>query len=152
LQVIELRSFFDLPPNVWMQPAIKSQWFWLDDYEECKWSVSPKARKGDLLLMYRCHPLSAITDVFRIEGIQQRKAADWRDGDCFAAPVRRVAKLKSIIRFASMREHPMLRTASFIRGNMQGVRQVSEYWPALYQLIAEQDVSAAKRLRKYAPA
>lgn len=151
LEIIELRSLFELPPNIWLQPAIKSQWFWLDDAETCTWAVSPRARKGDILLMYRCHPLSAITDIYRLEGIQQRKPAEWRNGDCFGAPIRRLTKLRRPISFSSMREHPMLRNASFVRGNMQGVRQVSEYWPALYQLIAGQNSAAVKHLRKCAP-
>ncbi len=151
LEIIELRSLFELPPNIWMQPAIKSQWFWLDDDETCTWAVSSRARKGDVLLMYRCHPFSAITDIYRLEGIQERKRASWRTGDCFNAPVRRLTKLRRPISFASMREHPMLRNASFIRSNMQGVRQVSEYWPALYRLISEQNTTARKYLRAYAP-
>jgi len=151
LEIIELRNLFDLPPNVWMQPAIRSQWFWLDDAQRCTWAVSSRARVGDLLLMYRCQPLSAITDIYRLVGNQLRKPASWREGECFDAPIERITRLREPLRFALMRDHHMLRNASFIRCNMQGVRQVSEYWPVLYRMIAKGDSVAAKRLEKYAP-
>ncbi|MDX1966879.1 MAG: hypothetical protein SFV23_06895, partial [Planctomycetaceae bacterium] len=110
-----------------------------------------RARVGDLMLMYRCRPVSAITDVYRLEGNQQRKPAEWRAGECYDAPVRRLMRLKSPITLLRLKEHRLLRTSGFVRGNMQGVRQISDYWPTLFQLIAVDDSVAAKRLAKYSP-
>ena len=42
IQVIELRHYFGAAPKVWIQPVIRSQWCWLDKYDQQDWALSKK--------------------------------------------------------------------------------------------------------------
>ncbi len=150
LEVLELRRFFDLGRDVWIQPAIKSQWGHLKP-ARLQWAVSKRAKVGDLLLMYRCTPISAITDVFCLMGPLQRGHASWRDGDCYAGTIRRVCSLSSPLFLSDLRSHRVLRTAPFVRGNMQGNLHATEYWPYLYELILGRNAGLRHRLSTFRP-
>ncbi len=151
LEVVELRRFYDLGRHVWIQPAIRSQW---DNFEHATmdWAVSPRARRGDLLLMYRCHPLSAITDVYRLAGSLRRGRAGWREGECYVGSIRRLCKLPSPIFLSDLRAHKVLATSPFVRSNMQGNLHATEYWPYLYDLILARNAAVRSTLSRFQPA
>ena len=151
IEVIELKKFFGTPFKVWVQPAIKSQWHWLDESDQLDWALSKRVTAGDLLLMYRAYPSCSITEVFRFAGQLQRGRASWRAGDCYAGRIERVCTLDSPVFLDDLRRHKVLRTASFVRRNMQGNLLVSEYWPYLYSMIYERNPKARKTLTGYAP-
>ena len=153
IEVIELKRYFGVARKVWIQQAIKSQWEWLEAKNRLSWAMSKNATPGDILLMYRCSPVSAITDVFVFAGDKLRRGrAGWRDGDCYAGEIRRVCRLSSPVFLNDMRRHKVLQTASFVRRNMQGVGLLAtEYWPYLYDMILERNPAAAKPLNRMRP-
>jgi hypothetical protein len=151
IEVIELKREFGAAPKVWIQPAIKSQCHYFDEYDEFGWSLSKRASKGDLLLMYRCSPEKSINNLFVVVGEKSRGKASWREGDCYYAKIKRLCDLKSPIFLDDMRNHKILRTSSFIRSNMQGNKLVSEYWPYLYEMIVSRNPDVKKNLRDFAP-
>jgi hypothetical protein len=154
IEVIELKRFFGVPFKVWIQVAIKSQWPYLDKGERLNWALSKRITNGDLLLMYRGYPDCAITDVFRFTGHQLEVGkAGWRDGTCFGGEIKRVCRLASPIFLSDFRNHKVLKTASFVRANMQGAGGllVSEYWPYLHSMICDRNPGARKVLARYAP-
>jgi hypothetical protein len=57
LEILELRTFFTSPFNVWFQPCAGQ---YADQIAEAdlkeNWSVSSRGNVGDLLLMYRTQP------------------------------------------------------------------------------------------------
>jgi len=154
LEVIELKRFFGMPFKVWVQVAVKAQQHWLDERDQIKWgALSSRITQGDLLLMYRGYPACSITDVFRFSGRElQRGAASWREGETYFGRIERVCKLDSPIFLDDLRNHRVLRTASFVRKNMQGRGLlVSEYWPYLHSIIHERNPKSRKALARYAP-
>jgi hypothetical protein len=153
LEVIELKRFFGTPFKVWIQAAIKAQQGQLDKRDRLHWALSPRVTHGDLLLMYRGYPACNIADVFRFAGHRlELGKAGWRDGDCYGGRIDRVCKLDSPIFLEDLRQHRVLKTASFVRSNMQGAGLlVSEYWPYLHSMIHERNPKARKILARYAP-
>jgi hypothetical protein len=136
---------------VWIQPAIKSQWQWLDKENPPRWALSKRVTSGDLLLMYRGVPAKCITDIFVLSsGLTKGKAA-WRKGHCYYGTIKRVCKLDSPLFLDDFRNHKVLKTSSFMRRNMQGNQLVSEYWHYLYDMIINRNPSLKKALAKYAP-
>lgn len=153
IEVIELKRFFGVPFKVWIQVAIKSQWPYLEQNTQ-RWALSKRITHGDLLLMYRGYPECAITDIFRYAGHRLEEGeADWRKGRCFGGEIKRVCSLESPIFLTDFRNHKVLKTASFVRANMQGTGGllVSEYWPYLHSMIHERNPKARKLLASYAP-
>lgn len=153
LEVIELKRYFGASPQVWIQVAIKSQCPFLDKRDVLNWALSAQVTHGDLLLMYRASPHCAITDVFRFAGHKlKRSQAGWREGECYSGRIERVCKLYSPVFFHELRNHRTLRTASFVRRNMQGqALNASEYWPDLYTMIYDRNPKSRKALARYAP-
>ncbi len=153
LEVIELKRYFGVSRKVWIQQAIKSQMEYLDKHDRMEWALSKRATPGDVLLMYKCAPISAITDVFVFSGKEiARGCAGWRDGEAYFGEIRRVCKLASPLFLDDLRKHKVLKTASFVRRNMQGVGLLAtEYWPYLYDMILERNPAVNKRLGSLRP-
>jgi hypothetical protein len=153
IEVIELKKFFGVPFKVWIQAAVKSEQHWLDEEDRTNWVLSSRATEGDLLLMYRGYPACSITDVFRFCGTGKVYRGGKRKGKFFSGDVERVCKLDAPIFLEDMRNHRVLRTASFIRANMQGRGGllVSEYWPHLYAMLCARNPKHQRTLAKFAP-
>jgi hypothetical protein len=154
LEIIELKRFFGVPFKVWIQVALKEQQWLLDENNRLTWALSQRVTRGDLLLMYRGYPSCRIADVYRYVGQElQRGDAGWREGKADFGLIQRVCKLDSPIFLDDLRNHRVLKTAPFIRVNMQGRgHQVSEYWPYLYSMICDRNAKARRVLARYAPA
>jgi len=151
IEVIELKRFFGVGFNIWIQPALKSQWHHLDQQTKTKWALSKRATTGDLLLMYRCAPEKSISDIFLHKGQLKRGEAEWRSGKAYFGHIERLCKLDAPIFLEDMRNHRVLKTSSFIRRNMQGNHLVSEYWFHLYEMIINRNPSVKRLLAQYDP-
>lgn len=104
--------------------------------------------------MYRAYPKCCITDVFRYVGDRlQRGKAGWRGGGAYFGQIKRVCSLAAPIFLDDMRRHKVLRSATFIRSNMQGAAGllVSEYWPYLHAMIYDRNPASRRVLKAYAP-
>ncbi len=151
LEVIELKKDFHSVPKIWIQPARKDQWHWLENAKRISWGVSKRATVGDLLLIYRCHPEKTIKEIYTITGEKTRGKADWRAGDCYAANIERLCSLEAPIFLEDFKSHRVLKTAGFVRRNFQGNLLVSEYWPYIHELIIKRNPKTLRILKKYDP-
>ena len=153
IEVIELKRYFGVARKVWIQQAIKNQWEYLDENNCMDWALSKRATPGDILLMYRCFPVSAITDVFVFSGTNlSRDGAGWRDGEAYFGEIRKICHLKSPVFLDDLKKHRVIRTASFVRRNMQGIGlMATEYWPYLYDMILERNPVSSKKLNQLRP-
>jgi hypothetical protein len=153
VEVIELKRHFGVARKVWIQQTLKSQWNYLDKHSHIDWALSKRATPGDILLMYRCSPVSAITDVFTFSGNEiARGSAGWRNGEAYFGKICRTCHLSSPVFIDDLRKHRVLKTASFVRRNMQGVGLLAtEYWPYLYEMILERNPAVAKTLNRVRP-
>jgi hypothetical protein len=92
-----------------------------------------------------------IRDIFRVSGPVRRVEAGWKPGKDWMAPIRRVCTLSASVHLSDFRDHPVLRTAGFVRGSMRRRYRASEYWPDIYRMIVGRSPSVAKRLARYGP-
>lgn len=152
ITVIELKKYFGVGFNIWIQPVVgKEQQEWLCEANQAKWGLSKRTTKGDLLLMYHAMPEKCIKDIFILDGELERAKAGWRDGSCNAGSIKRVCKLGSPIFLEDLRQHRVLKTSFFVRRNMQGNLNATEYWPYLHEMIIQRNPSIKKKLMKYSP-
>ena len=161
IRVVELRKEFGLGFNVWVQPVAspyKEKLHQIDWSES--WSVPSLAAKDDLILFYSTMPDACIEDLFRLDSAVRRIATDWRKNvkggkwkgkSDYMGSIRRVCRLKSPIFLHDMQRDRVLRTANFVRANMQGRPNASEYWPYLYEKIAHRNPGVASQLKRYSP-
>lgn len=151
LKIIELKTFYGKGQKFWIQPVIKDQYENLDSGDVLNWALSKRSTIGDVLLMYRATPFKGITDIFLRTGDIDRGDAAWRDGDCYGAEIKRMCKIESPIFFEDFKHHRILNTAKFMRVNMQGNHDVTEYWPFIYSIILNRNPELQKTLEKYKP-
>jgi hypothetical protein len=148
IEVLELRREFDLGFNVWIQPLLSPYKDEISkiDYDDL-WSVASGASEGDLILYYHTRPDKCIKDVFKLVGRVQKTNNKWH----YMGPIRRVCRLKSPLFLEDMKRDRILRTAGFVRANMQGRPRATEFWPYLYDMIVRKNPSLRKRLSRFDP-
>ena len=120
LRVVELRKEFGLGFNIWIQPVG-------EDYKDIlakvrfdeSWSVPSQASEGDLLLFYRTGSDRFVRDIFRVAGPVRHITARYKPGKDYMAAIRRVCTLKAPLHLSEMRDHPVVRSAGFVRGNIR---------------------------------
>jgi len=164
LRVVELCREFGLGRNIWIRPVTQraGDRIWKDKVSkvnyDSRWSMPSKAHKGDLILFYLTSPDQCITDIFKVVGdVKVIANPAWKrrwglkETRDYMAPARRVCKLKAPLFLSDMKEHPVLKTAGFMRGRMQGRPNVTEFWPILYKMIVSRNPSVRSKLAKYAP-
>jgi len=160
IRVVELRKFYGLGFNVWIQAVHSPYKEKLWEYRTIKWSVPSLATKGDLILFYSTKPEACIQDIFRLTSSVRVEAAKWRKHvkagkwtkkQDYFADGRRVCRLKSPIFLEDLRSDRVLRTANFVRGDMRVRANVSEYWPYLYDKIVRRNPAVASKLKRYSP-
>lgn len=151
IRVMSLKPFFNVHRKVWIQPAQKAQQPDLKK-NRLEWALSKRSTQGDILLMYRASPMCAITDVFqRVSPELCPGDAGWRPGKASFAEIQRVCRLAAPLFWNDLKTHPRLKTASFVRANMQGNHHVSEYWPDIYQKLYERNSNVRRILSQFAP-
>jgi len=156
LRIIELRRYFGLGLDVWIQPVGNRFLAELAEMDYSRhWSVASLAKVGDLVLFYRTQPHGLIRDLFRVEGKVSVGSGEWKEerkrAKDYEAPIQRVATLNSPIHYQDFLRHPVLRHSPFMRARMQGRPNVTEYWPYIYDLIVRRNRDMRRVLRPYEP-
>jgi len=115
----------------------------------CEWSMPSGARKGDLLVVWRCGPKqSRFQDLFRALEDAKRKHGYPGWGKC-----RVVCHLKNPITIQDIKRHqelsksPMVRPFFFMGPN----KELTPYWTWLYQLIIERNPHFNSALKPFSP-
>jgi hypothetical protein len=152
LRVIELRKYFSLGFKVWFQPANAPQQHFLD-HDAMNWAARKDAHVGDLMLMYRCAPEKRIREIFVLSTALSLAKCNpaWRDGTCFGGKFRIVCRLGAPVFLQDLKAHRILHTAGFVKGRLQVNRDVTQYWPYIYELIVSRNPKAKPALKKYSP-
>lgn len=151
LVVKELRKEFGLGFNVWLQPVRGQYADRIGQVSRETWSVPGQASKGDLVLFYKASPNRSIQDLFEITEPVRHVSAGWKPGRDYMARVRRVCALPTPLHLQEMQTHPILSTAGFIRGRMQGRRRISVHWPEILRAILDRNPSLRKTLQRFGP-
>jgi hypothetical protein len=152
LRIIELRKEFGLGFNVWIMPAKAPYKADLASFNFSNQSSLPsQCHKGDLILYYFTRPEQSISHIFVAKDRTRKMTAGWKEGKDYMGSIRRVCRLKAPVFMDDLRNHRILSTAHFVRGQMQGRPNATEYWPYLYDMIVRRNPSVKPKLRKYAP-
>jgi hypothetical protein len=167
LKIIELRKEFGLGFNVWIM-AVDDPYKDISERKgKTSFSVPQQAHEGDLLLFYLTRPDCCIKAVFKLDRPIERSKADWHkhveyyknkpksDGkkgdEDYHGEIRRVCYLKSPVFLEHLKKDKILKTAGFVRAQMQWRSRATEYWPFLYEKIVKLNPLVVTTLAKYAP-
>jgi hypothetical protein len=152
IRIIELRKYFGLGFKVWFQPTNAPQVHHLEK-DTVGWAARKGAHPGDLMIMYRCAPEKCVREIFYLATPLRPAKCDpaWREGTCLGGTFRIVCRLAAPIFLEDLRKHRVLRTAGFVRGRMQGNKDITQYWPYLYELIVSRNPKVRRHLQKYSP-
>jgi hypothetical protein len=150
-EIIDLRATVEQGPRVWIQNALP-EWHGAMDYlprhatKSRTWTVAPRAKVGDLLLLWRAGKksvareygvpedlLQSFTDVVQVASAPKKK----RNGYIRSAQVRRVAKLRYPLRWGALQEDVVLKSSPFVLAQMQGQWDVTAYWWRLHTLMVK---------------
>jgi hypothetical protein len=149
-KVIELRSELCLGRQIWIQNTLPEYQSGIDKTRHRRkkgweWTVSGKARPGDLLLMYRAGTiyearkygveedlLQSIANIFVVKSFPKPDKR-WK----FMAEVAQVALLQNPLYLDKMRSDRILQSAPFVLKQLVGRNNVTPYWYRLYDLILE---------------
>ncbi|MCM5570489.1 EVE domain-containing protein [Burkholderiaceae bacterium FT117] len=144
----------DPPPRIWLTAAGPENYASVDAHQPTDrevWSANPRAKYGDLLLMYCRAPRSAIVGVYRCmadayrDPLNQYWTGVWTEiGEKLPLPY---------ITFAEMRSDPILKNWAMVKMQFQGLMKHAipdEYWKRLQEMVAAKDANAGALLSAYA--
>lgn len=159
-EVIELRTRIGLGRHVWLQSTLPSHQGGLDAAPSMKrnrwsWSVSGRARPGDLVLMWRAGTkagarrenvdedlLHSFANIFEVT------TRPWRDRRWgWQANVRQLALLRNPLRLGALRADRILSRTPWMKFSLQGRWDVTPYWWRLSELIARLNPELKKNQR-----
>ncbi len=152
LRIVELRREFGLGFNVWIMPCSGRFKEILEGANSSdRWSLPSQRHQGDLILFYFTSPERHIAHVFLATDRCRKCKAGWKDGMDYMGPIRRVCRLGAPVFFEDLRRDRVLSRSHFVRAQMQGRPNATEYWPYLYELIVRRNPKAKTPLRRFAP-
>lgn len=152
LHIVELRREFGLGFNVWIMPANAPNKETLEKIDKSeRWSLPSQCHRDDLILFYFTKPDQCIKHIFIANNRAQKVRATWKKGMDYMGPMRRVCRLKAPIFWDDLQRHRILSTAPFIRGQMRGRPNATEYWPYLYEIMLRRNPGLASKLKRFAP-
>jgi hypothetical protein len=150
-EVIDLRAIAERGPRVWIQstrPKYQEAMDWIPHHskKEWTWTVSPRAKKGDLVLMWRAgtkseahrynvpeDQLQAFTNVVEVVSAPGKGKGDF----IRSARVRRIANLQHLLRWGTLKNDAVLRSSPFVRAQMQGQWDATAYWWRIHKLLLD---------------
>jgi len=123
------------------------------DYRRIEWSVSNETQTGDLILIYRTAPVSAICDLWVVEVKIRRYSTKNRQGRYPGrqAQMRRIAKLSRPLSLDLLKRHPRTREMAVVRKRFQGKTDITLDWFLLESILLELNPRLKKTLRRFSP-
>lgn len=151
LEIISLKSYVGALPRVFVVGCKGGK---AEDElapRRIEWSVHSATQVGDLVLMYRSAPTSAIHDIWRVTGPFERYGKRNPDGywPGLQAGLLRIARLASPLEFDVLAHDRRARSLTSVRKRFQGKSDVTEDWPVFHDLIVERNPRAKKVLRPF---
>lgn len=160
LNIVELRREFGQGFNVWVMPVKKEYQEDLENYPYGPWSAPAQAHKNDLVLFYfsggenKCikYIYRCVERAFFVKKASWKKGIDqWKKASDHRATIKRICELKAPVFLADLQRHRVLRTAGFVRSDLRGRVNATEYWPYLHDLITRRNPLSRALLKKFSP-
>jgi hypothetical protein len=145
LEIISLKKYVGAYPRVFALSCKETErGAFLDEYSEVGWSVPGTAQVGDLIVMYRTRPASAIRDLWTIKGPFY---TDKRWG--LLADLKLLLRLENPITFKELRTDRVTRELSVVRRQFQGKGEITDDWLHIAAKIVQRNPGARKVLRQF---
>jgi hypothetical protein len=121
------------------------------DSARIEWNVSNETVVGDLVLMYRGAPTSAICDAWRVVGPFRRYGKRNKDGRWPGrqAYMKRVLQFERPLGCDRMKHDPRTRNLSVVKRNFIGKMDITVDWFYIYKVIVDLNPWAASRLKEW---
>ncbi len=136
MKVVELARFFpELSPAVWIQPYSAENVARLAGRKRhIEWTVPSRARKGDLLLVYRTGAHAAITHILGLTTTAEfDKRHPWGWG--FQANMKTIIEIPNPVSRSDLQKLPELDDVSFIKRPTPLGQNVVGQWPAILKAL-----------------
>jgi len=136
LEIISLKPSSGALPRVHVVCSNKSNFAELST-SRVEWNVPSQTQKGDLVLMYRSAPASAICDAWEVVGPFNRYSKHNRQGRWpgLQAYMKRLVQLKRPLTFEILKRAPETRNLSIVRRRFRGKSDITLDWFPIYQVL-----------------
>jgi hypothetical protein len=114
--------------------------------------VPRNARPGDLVLYYKTAPNCYLDDAWKVTTEVTPERAGYKRGTGFFADIRRICDFDAPIHLRQLKDHPVLRTAGFVRGCIRGPFKITSDWPEMYRTLTDRNPSCRAELEPFGPA
>ena len=117
---------------------------------EIEWNLPIRAKIGDLVLMYRSRPTSAIRDVWRVVGpfhIYEKGNKRHRPGR--QGFLRRVVTLRKPLTYKSLASNPRTKDLPLLRRRLRGKCDITDDWHMIHDTLVADNPDARGRLRSW---
>lgn len=116
-----------------------------------EWNVPSGAQVGDLVLMYRSKPTSAICDAWVITGdfknYEESNPGGYYPG--LQAKMRRIARFSRPLTYADLLNDPATRDLAIVRKRFQGKTEITDYWYPFFKLLTKKNPQTTKALTPF---
>ena len=151
LYIVELRKKFGLGFNVWIVPLKSPYKEKILTNSKWDWSVPSQAHENDIILFYFVRPEKKISEIYLLSKRSTKVEATWKKGKDYMSTIKRICRLKHPIFFEDLKNHRILSTSHFVKMQMQGRQNATEYWPYIYDMIIKRNPLEKSKLKKFAP-
>lgn len=148
LKVISLKPYVNARPRVFMVSCNENLTGRQLRRDRVEWTVPSQVQKGDLIVIYRSAPASAIKDLWVATGPFKQFKKGNRQGRWPGRQVglRRIATLNRPLTFETLKKDPFTQNLPVVRAHFQGKREITEDWSSIYPLIIRLNPTARKKL------
>lgn len=152
IEILSLKEHAGAEPRVFLVGCRECNF---DELKSARleWNVPKSSQKGDLLLMYRSAPISAICDIWRVEGGHQRFSVNNPAGRWLGiqANIRRLAVLENPVTYAHLSSHPSTRRLTIVQMKFRGKSDITLEWTPLSDRIVAANPATRRLLSDYSP-
>lgn len=120
-------------------------------HKRIEWNVPAGAQIGDLVLMYRNRPTSAICDAWKITGpyTHYKKSNPGGRYPGLQVWMTRIAQFQKVLSFEELAENPKTKDSSVVRKRFQGKTEITDYWPRFFALLTKKNPSTRRALEAF---
>lgn len=151
LKIIDLKKYVGATPRIFYTGCDMESHNHLElEKRNTEWNVPKDAQIGDLVLMYRSAPTSAIRDIWTIIGPFNDYAKDngkWWPGR--QAGIRRIAKLGQPLEYSELMSDLRTRDLTVVQMRFRNKGDITDDWPLLYDKIVHLNPNVKSALRKW---
>jgi len=150
LEIFSLKASAGATPRIHVVGANECNFEELDA-PRVEWNVSSHTQVGDLVLMYRSAPVSAICDVWEVVGPFNRYSKRNRQGRWpgLQAYLKRLVHLRRPLTFEILSRAPGTRNLSIVKRRFRGKSDITLDWFPIYQVLVKLNAGAKAKLAPY---